>query len=151
MTYHAFLVIWLGCLAPSTLAAQFASQPALHAVSPLPSVPAPETSVKSLLSEKPSSCSEPATVARPLNGFNVERAYPEKAIRKNIVGRIDLTLKIDQAGQVIDAIVVSATPQGVFEASSVAEAKRMRFVPARLNCAPVASETTINVQFMLEM
>ncbi len=94
-------------------------------------------------------CTEGAKNPRKLRDFNVERAYPQRAVDRGTEGSVRATLQIDATGSVVGVIVTSANPPGVFESAVEREARRMRFEPARLNCENVADDYILEVNFVL--
>jgi protein TonB len=97
----------------------------------------------------PPSCTEGARSPRVTRPFNVERAYPQRAIDRGTEGSVTATLQVDASGSVVGVIVTSASPPGVFESAVEREARRMRFDPARRNCENVSGEHTLPVKFVL--
>jgi len=97
----------------------------------------------------PPSCTEGAKNPRKLRDFNVERAYPQRAVDRGTEGSVRATLQIDATGSVVGVIVTSANPPGVFESAVEREARRMRFEPARRNCENVADDYPLEVKFVL--
>ena len=98
----------------------------------------------------PPSCTEAPKNARKLRDFNVDRAYPQRAIDRGTEGTVSATLQIDATGAVVGVVVTSANPPGVFESAVDREARRMRYEPARRNCENVSDEVPLQVQFRLE-
>lgn len=94
-------------------------------------------------------CTETDSAPRPARPFNVERAYPQRAISQEIEGRVVYRLEIDETGAVTGITIVSAEPPGVFEDAVQREVGRMRFTPARVNCQNVASQLEQSVRFFL--
>ena len=97
----------------------------------------------------PKPCSEPPRNPRKLRDFNVERAYPQRAVDRGTEGSVQAILQIDTTGSVVGVIVTSANPPGVFESAVEREARRMRFEPARRNCENVADDYPIQITFVL--
>ena len=54
---------------------------------------------------------------------------------------------IDTSGDVEDVVVVSATPEGLFEASAIAAFGKAKFSPGRYLGIPVRSQITIAVDY----
>lgn len=94
-------------------------------------------------------CNEAPIRARVIRRFDLERAYPENAIRRGISGQLKINVKVNEAGVVADVVVVSADPQGIFEASVIAEARRMTFAPARRDCQATTDDHEIVIRFAL--
>jgi len=97
----------------------------------------------------PPSCTEAPKNPRKLRDFNVERAYPQRAVDRGTEGSVRATLQIDATGSVVGVIVTSANPPGVFESAVEREARRMRFEPARRNCENVSDDYPLEVKFVL--
>jgi protein TonB len=97
----------------------------------------------------PPSCTEAPKNPRKLRDFNVERAYPQRAVDRGTEGSVRATLQIDATGSVVGVIITSANPPGVFESAVEREARRMRFEPARRNCENVADDYPLEVKFVL--
>ena len=55
--------------------------------------------------------------------------YPRGAERRNIEGTVTITYAISADGEVEDAVVTSADPEGVFDRSALAAVNRWRFEP----------------------
>ena len=81
---------------------------------------------------------------RPLH--DIEPVYPDD--RNLRQGLVVLRLLINESGEVDDAAVVRAIPQGVFEASAIAAFSVARFSPGKLLGVAVKSQITIEVEFM---
>lgn len=76
--------------------------------------------------------------------------YPERARKKGISGRVELSLLISAAGGVQDARVLSAQPAGVFEEAALAAVRSWRFSPAMYEGRPVAIRVTLPLSFGFE-
>lgn len=76
--------------------------------------------------------------------------YPRLAQRQGIEGSVTLRLRIDASGHVQDAVVVSATPAGVFDDAALQTARRYRFTPARRGGEAVASTLQQTIRFELQ-
>jgi TonB family protein len=97
----------------------------------------------------PPSCREAASPARITRGFNIERAYPQRAIDRGQEGTVSATLQISATGDVVGVVINSENPPGVFGTAVQREAARMKFAPARANCENVADTIRLPVQFTL--
>ena len=97
----------------------------------------------------PPSCTEQDRGPRQTRAFNIERAYPTRALERGTEGEVSATLRIDASGAVTDVIINSANPPGTFDSAVDRESRRMRFEPARSNCQNVAGEHQMRVQFKL--
>lgn len=76
--------------------------------------------------------------------------YPERARKKGISGRVELSLLITAAGAVQDARVLTAQPAGVFEEAALAAVRAWRFQPAMYEGRPVAIRVTLPLSFGFE-
>lgn len=76
--------------------------------------------------------------------------YPPRAAERNIVGKVVLLLLIDEKGDVRDASIVSAEPEGWgFEESALAAFQGQKFKPAVKNGHAVKSRFLLSVTFEL--
>ena len=57
--------------------------------------------------------------------------YPAQAARNGVEGWVDLELRVDATGAVLDVSVVASDPEGVFDAAAVDAAKDWRFASRR--------------------
>lgn len=80
---------------------------------------------------------------RPLGDINPE--YPPDAGLQQ--GTVVLRLMIDSSGDVEDVVVLSATPEGLFETSAIAAFGKAKFSPGRYLGIPVRSQITIAVDY----
>lgn len=76
--------------------------------------------------------------------------YPERARKKGISGRVELSLLISAAGAVQDPRVLSASPAGVFEEAALSAVRGWRFQPAMYDGRPVAIRVTLPLSFGFE-
>jgi len=76
--------------------------------------------------------------------------YPSLAQRRGLEGYVTLRLRIDARGRVVDAVVVDAEPEGIFDAAAKRAARRYRFTPARSGTRAVASTLQQTIRFELE-
>jgi len=111
--------------------------------------PAPPPPPASPPPPPPPSCTEAPKNPRKLREFNIERAYPQRAVDRGTEGSVRATLQIDATGSVVGVIITSANPPGVFESAVEREARRMRFEPARRNCENVPDDFLLDVRFVL--
>lgn len=75
--------------------------------------------------------------------------YPPHARRRGIEGEVVVRLRIDESGHVVDAVVVSAEPPGVFDRAAIAAARRYVFRPAELRGAALPSTIEQRMVFRL--
>ncbi|MEQ9497343.1 MAG: energy transducer TonB [Deltaproteobacteria bacterium] len=90
---------------------------------------------------------EPDTPARAVR--RPAPRYPSAARRRGIEGEVVMRLRLDADGRVVDVVVVSATPEGVFESAAVAAVRRYVFRPAQLDGKPLASTIEQRMVFRL--
>jgi TonB family protein len=98
----------------------------------------------------PPSCTEAPSQARKLRPFNIERAYPQRAIDRGQEGSVNATLQISETGDVVGVVINSENPPGVFGSAVDREARRMKFTPARRDCANVSDTFPLPVVFKLD-
>lgn len=63
--------------------------------------------------------------------------YPPRALRRGIEGYTIVEFTIDVDGRAVDARIIEAEPQGVFEANSLDAVSKFRFRPRMINGEPV--------------
>ena len=68
--------------------------------------------------------------------IRVEPKYPPRAIRNEIEGYVLMEFTVSPTGRVLDPVVVSAEPVGVFEASAREAALKFRYKPRVENGVP---------------
>lgn len=74
-------------------------------------------------------------------------AYPEEAKRKNIQGRVMFQIVVDENGFVVEAIVISAIPPGIFEEAARAAIMQWRYRPAKIRNRPIRVRMNTPVMF----
>lgn len=80
----------------------------------------------------------------------VEPAYPEKARRENLEGKVVIRLEVTKNGSVAQATIEQSSGQQELDNSALAAVKKWRFVPAKDAAnAPIRSFTTVPVVFTL--
>lgn len=78
---------------------------------------------------------------RIMRGFNPNAAYPERAARQGIEGKVVIRYTVDSNGNADTVEVVRAEPPGVFDEAAVNEYRKMKWTPARdEKCQSVHSE-----------
>lgn len=77
--------------------------------------------------------------------FMATAAYPAEACRKATAGSVRLALQVDAEGRVLEARVEGSDPEGVFDATALAIARKSRLAPAyrRGQAAPAAVSLTM--------
>ena len=76
-------------------------------------------------------------------------AYPLKARKKNITGKVLVRFLVRSDGQVDSVRIVSAEPEGVFEESVLAAVQTWRFAPGQVDGRAVATWVQAPVVFSL--
>ncbi|HSN72539.1 MAG TPA: TonB family protein [Steroidobacteraceae bacterium] len=76
--------------------------------------------------------------------------YPVSARARGTEGFVDLQFTVDRTGSVVDIIVIAASPEGVFEAPTLAAASRWKFQPKLVEGRPVAVRVRTRVWFRLD-
>ncbi len=99
------------------------------------------------MEEPPETGQVPDTPARPLR--RPPAPYPPRAQRRGIEGEVVLRLRVDRDGRVVDAVVVSADPPGVFDEAALAAARRYVYRPALLRGEALPSTVEQRVVFQL--
>lgn len=114
-------------------------QPTEYTAPPAPPPPPPP----------PPSCTEAPRAAQRTRPFNIDRAYPPRAVENGIEGRVTATLSIDASGEVVGVTINSST-SSIFDGAVQREARRMRYTPARRNCENIPTTVPLDVQFRLD-
>jgi protein TonB len=86
---------------------------------------------------------------RPSISRRVEPEYPSRARRMNIVGTAMVELVVDTAGLPKACAIRSAEPSGYFEEAALNAAQKMRFIPGKINGAPVNTLVLLPFVFRL--
>ncbi len=73
--------------------------------------------------------------------------YPERARKANVEGRVDLSIVIDESGNVVEADVIASAPAGYFEQAAREAVMRWKYKPARLRGRAVRARTSQSVYF----
>lgn len=94
-------------------------------------------------------CEDPVAF-KSIRKFDVLRAYPKRAIRNEVEGRVFAMLRVDDAGKVRDVMVTKSQPAGVFGKAVEREALKMTYEPAEPACRGKIREAELNVEFKLE-
>lgn len=77
-------------------------------------------------------------------------SYPADAIKQGISGKVVLQIDVAADGSASDVQVVASQPQGVFDAASIAAARKWRFTPAYKDGKPVAGKVQVPIWFDLD-
>ena len=75
--------------------------------------------------------------------------YPSRAKRMNVQGQVEVRLMVDQAGEPKECQIVSADPEGYFEAAALDAARRTRFMPGKVKGRPV--NTVVHIPFVFAL
>ncbi|MDR1241282.1 MAG: TonB family protein [Deltaproteobacteria bacterium] len=86
---------------------------------------------------------------RPSISRRVEPEYPTRARRMNIEGTVMVELVVDTAGLPKACAIRSAEPSGYFEEAALNAAQKMRFIPGKINGAPVNTLVLLPFVFRL--
>ena len=78
-----------------------------------------------------------------------EPAYPDRARRAGVEGRVVVQLRISAAGEVVSAQVAESSGSASLDTSALAAARASTFTPATAGDRPVASEATATYRFEL--
>ncbi len=74
-------------------------------------------------------------------------AYPEEAKKRNIEGRVIFQIVVDENGHVVEAIVISAIPPGIFEEAAREAIMQWRYRPAKIRDRPIRVRMNAPVMF----
>jgi len=80
---------------------------------------------------------------------DLSRYYPWAARVKAVTGVTRLQLRVDASGRVAESKILESSPSGTFDGAALRLARTLRFQPARENGRPVASDTTILLEWKL--
>jgi TonB family protein len=80
----------------------------------------------------------------------VPAEYPPDAEAKGIEGTVELSIVIDEHGDVVQAVVLDPGPHPGFAAAALHAVQRFRFRPAEIDGKPAAVEITYRYQFVLK-
>ncbi|WP_291439833.1 energy transducer TonB [Desulfovibrio sp.] len=92
---------------------------------------------------------EDAVDQRPSISRRAMPVYPDSARRKKLQGRVLVQLVVDTDGKPQRCVVITSTPEGVFDDAALAAAKKTRFVPGKVNGRPVNTVVNIPYNFAL--
>jgi len=80
----------------------------------------------------------------------VPAEYPPEAAAKGIEGAVELSIVIDEHGEVVQAVVLDPGPDPGFAPAALHAVTRFRFRPAEIDGQPAAVEITYRYQFVLK-
>ena len=80
----------------------------------------------------------------------VKPDYPLPAERRQIEGRVEMALTVDETGKVKHVEVRNAKPANTFEKAAIAAARKWEYQPAEVDGKPVESQTLVAIDFTLE-
>jgi TonB family protein len=80
----------------------------------------------------------------------VEAEYPPEALAAGISGSVQLSLVVDERGQVTQATVVEPGPSPAFAAAALHAVSQFVFSPAEIDGKPAAVEITYRYDFVLK-
>lgn len=80
----------------------------------------------------------------------VAPTYPASARQRGLQGAVTLNLLIDTTGSVVRAVILDATPPGVFDDAALEAARAFTFDPARYQGEPVQTWARQTIRFELE-
>ncbi len=96
------------------------------------------------------------------NGLNLSRSaliirppdlslyYPYRAKIQELTGRSVLRLQLDEKGRIINAQIVTSSPDNIFDKAALRVARALHFHPALEDGSPVPSVTEISLSWRLE-
>ncbi|MDR3175018.1 MAG: energy transducer TonB [Desulfovibrio sp.] len=86
---------------------------------------------------------------RPSVSRRVKPEYPTRARRMSIEGTVMVELVVDTAGLPKACAIRSAEPSGYFEEAALNAVQKMRFIPGKINGAPVNTLVLLPFAFRL--
>ncbi len=87
---------------------------------------------------------------RPRPVKKINPVYPFKARRQNIEGTVMLECLVDSKGKIKEIRVISAEPEGIFEASAKEALEHWRFRPGKIKGRPVSTRIRLPFRFQLQ-
>lgn len=75
--------------------------------------------------------------------------YPEEAIQDGAEGSVLLNIVVDEKGVVLEAIVISANPPGIFDEAAISAMKQWVFEPAEQAGIPIKVRLGYPIKFTL--
>jgi TonB family protein len=91
----------------------------------------------------------PPTAPRKLRAFNIERAYPQRAIDQGIEADVTGEVLVAEDGTVSDVQVQRTEQNNIFVDGFIREARRVAFSPATSGCKPIIANYRLSVSFKL--
>jgi len=137
--------------APAATAAQpvapapAAPPPAQAASPPAASAPVPGVTITSAVDLTYYSVRDLDVQPRALR--EILPGYPADADRQHLSGQVRVQLKLEADGRISDMEIVSATPPGMFEDSTLKALRKARFAPAQKDGRPVRARVVITVEY----
>lgn len=92
---------------------------------------------------------EDAVDQRPSISRRIMPEYPDKARRLNLQGQVVVRLVVDVSGNPQQCSIHSSEPEGLFDETALAAAKKTRFIPGKINGQPVNTIVLIPYKFTL--
>ncbi|MDR2050187.1 MAG: energy transducer TonB [Deltaproteobacteria bacterium] len=86
---------------------------------------------------------------RPSVVRGVTPEYPGRARRMNMEGEAVVELIVDTSGLPRECVIHSASPPGYFEEAALSAARKMRFIPGKINGVPVNTLVRLPFAFRL--
>jgi TonB family protein len=80
---------------------------------------------------------------------SVQPDYPARALNSKTEGWVDVEFTVAETGKVKDAVVRSASVQGVFDDAAVKAVSQWRYQPVLRDAKPVAVRTQIRIRFVM--
>jgi protein TonB len=89
-------------------------------------------------------------VPKPVRTRYVAPDYPKAALAEGLSGKVRLRLTVNAEGKVAQAVVLQATPPGVFDAAAIAAVRKWRFKPLGRDDSGVEANAFVDVVFQPE-
>ncbi len=99
--------------------------------------------------EKSKECAVLDSNPIPITRINTSILYPAEALKLKIGGRVQMIVKVDKFGNVIEAKAIGSHPS--FESPKIINAvKARKYKPAIKNCEPIEAEVSFWIMFSLK-
>jgi TonB family protein len=108
------------------------------------------TAVVSSARRKADALAKPQAVRDDMVVKSVSPEYPQKAMRRELEGYVDLNFTVDQAGEVVDVAVVKAEPADMFEDAAMRALKKWKFKPLVIDGEAVSQRLALRMRFAMQ-
>ena len=81
---------------------------------------------------------------------SVSPEYPQKAMRRQVAGYVDLNFTANEAGEVVDISVVKAEPADMFDDAAIRALKKWKFKPLVIDGEAVSQRLALRMRFAIQ-